>query len=325
MSRKLKDFIYCVYIIRFTNYPKVYVGSSTRWPYRKREHLKDLKDNKHCNKYLQRAVNKYGLENVLIEELEICTDKNAQTLRNLEQKWVNHFDSSNSAFGFNLVKDVIKLGTVGFKMTQKSKDKLSISNIERFKSKESREKVSEQIQNQLNLNPNIFGGKFVPKTYTLFSPVGQEVSITNFCKFCREYDLDYSVMYKVWQGEIVEHKGWKKNLDRINQVKKSFVFLSPDGVRVEILGLRSFCVENNLAYRTMLNIHNNIGVWCQGWRKFREDGLYPVHKGKNFSLQTPSGDIIEINNIKNFCKENSICYETLRKGLTSKGWKIAAS
>lgn len=51
---------------------KVYVGSAVHLRGRKNKHFSQLKHNKHCNKYLQRAYNKYGSEAFLWEVLENC-------------------------------------------------------------------------------------------------------------------------------------------------------------------------------------------------------------------------------------------------------------
>jgi len=53
---------------------KVYIGSTTNFNKRKNEHLKRLRKNKHENKYLQRAFNKYKEDNIKFELIEEIND-----------------------------------------------------------------------------------------------------------------------------------------------------------------------------------------------------------------------------------------------------------
>lgn len=65
---------------------KIYIGSSNHCIHRKSQHFSDLKYQKHCNKYLQRAYNIYGKENFLFEILEFCEPNQ---LLILEQKYID--------------------------------------------------------------------------------------------------------------------------------------------------------------------------------------------------------------------------------------------
>lgn len=67
---------------------KIYIGSSINIPIRWNEHKNDLKKKIHCNIYLQRAVEKYGIENFKFEIVEKCDPAYCITL---EQKYINAF------------------------------------------------------------------------------------------------------------------------------------------------------------------------------------------------------------------------------------------
>lgn len=51
---------------------------------------------------------------------------------------------------------------------------------------------------------NANAGKF-----SLVSPSGERVEVSNLCKFCRENGLDQAHLYKVKSGQQKTHKGWK--------------------------------------------------------------------------------------------------------------------
>lgn len=59
-----------IYIIRCNGSNKVYVGQTSNFRRRKQTHLRELADNKHINKHLQRAFVKYGADSFIWEFLE---------------------------------------------------------------------------------------------------------------------------------------------------------------------------------------------------------------------------------------------------------------
>ena len=106
-----------------------------------------------------------------------------------------------------------------------------------------------------------------------------------------------------------------------NLVKKTFEFIDPKGNYVKIFGLRQFCIENNLHYNTMRNVHAGLGISCQGWKKFYADGRSLQRKGASFVLQK-DGQVIEGNNLKKFAKDNNLNYKSLLDGCFCEGYVL---
>lgn len=90
-----------IYKITNTLNNKVYVGSSKdiygRWV----QHKNKLNQNKHHNRYLQFAWNKYGEENFVFKIIELCGE---ESLFVNEQKWYDYYNSGNDEHGYNLSK-----------------------------------------------------------------------------------------------------------------------------------------------------------------------------------------------------------------------------
>ena len=59
-----------IYQIRNLVNGKVYVGSAVNLRARMQSHFGELKNNKHNNRHLQRAYDKYGLDKFVFEVLE---------------------------------------------------------------------------------------------------------------------------------------------------------------------------------------------------------------------------------------------------------------
>lgn len=96
---------------------KIYIGKSTNIKIRKKSHENSFIRKQAVNIHLQRAVDKYGIENfefIVLEEvcLENIDDK--------EKYWINYFKSYDEKFGYNKT-----MGGDGGKLTLEIKLKIS--------------------------------------------------------------------------------------------------------------------------------------------------------------------------------------------------------
>lgn len=89
-------------IYRITNIisGKVYIGSSKRLLDRKTDHIRDLTNNKHRNRYLQKAFNKYGADAFSYEILELR--ENTENLIYIENQWIKRCNSASASHGYNI-------------------------------------------------------------------------------------------------------------------------------------------------------------------------------------------------------------------------------
>lgn len=100
MSNNIK----CIYKIINKNDNKFYIGSTKNFKKRKLVHLLKLKNQTHHCIHLQRAVNKYGIENfdfLIIEECENYKEVEQDILNNLDYSKV--YNVSKSASGGDLI------------------------------------------------------------------------------------------------------------------------------------------------------------------------------------------------------------------------------
>jgi len=103
------------YIYKITNNvnQKIYIGQTSRnIDIRWKEHCRHLKNNMPICK----AINKYGKENFIIENIEECCDN---LLDEREQYWIKYYDSFNKEKGYNATIGGQK---TGFEMTSKMQE-----------------------------------------------------------------------------------------------------------------------------------------------------------------------------------------------------------
>lgn len=94
---------------------KFYIGSSFNVRNRKYSHFSCLRLNKHSNKHLQNAYNKYGASNFVYEIICICDSNNTFTL---EQFYIDLLKPQ-----YNIRE--IAINNSGFKHTRESIDKIT--------------------------------------------------------------------------------------------------------------------------------------------------------------------------------------------------------
>lgn len=122
---------------------KKYVGSTSNFRKRYREHYSQLLQEKHVNFHLQNAFNKYGENNFEFWILEECQNVR-DTLLFIEQKYIN------SDGDYNICKIAGKQkGDVytGHEISDRHRKIIAESNHNRVWSEESRRKLSEASKN----------------------------------------------------------------------------------------------------------------------------------------------------------------------------------
>ena len=92
-------------IYRITNIInfRIYIGSSIHVETRWKEHLNDLRKNKHPNYYLQKDFNLYGEDKFIFSIVEEC---NKDELQKKEQFYLDKWQPFHKNYGYNIRKDV---------------------------------------------------------------------------------------------------------------------------------------------------------------------------------------------------------------------------
>lgn len=99
---------------------KLYIGQTSNLDNRWFQHKNQLQQNKHTNKHLQNAWNKYKEENFKFNIIKECSDKD--DLNKLEKYYIKINNSNNENFGYNLTS-----GGEGFRLNDSVKRQMSIS------------------------------------------------------------------------------------------------------------------------------------------------------------------------------------------------------
>ena len=79
----------------------IYIGSSVELKKRITQHKSDLRNNRHHSPRLQNSFNKYGKENFVFEIIEEL-DCDRETLREVEQHYLDKYNSYDRNTGFNI-------------------------------------------------------------------------------------------------------------------------------------------------------------------------------------------------------------------------------
>ena len=122
---------------------KVYIGQSKNVNKRKNKHFTLLRHNKHNNKHLQSAWNKYFEKNFVFEIIESFESYDPDIINEREIFWIKYYNSFNKDFGYNNTSggDGIK----NYKHTEEAKKKISEASKKQKLSKEHKEALLKSI------------------------------------------------------------------------------------------------------------------------------------------------------------------------------------
>lgn len=109
-----------IYVITNKVNNKVYIGQSENIELRFNQHLTMLKGNRHTNKHMQNAYNKYGEENFGFDTLYIAKDN--EDLNHLESLFISLYKTNNQEIGYNKTS-----GGEGYLLNNEIKKKISIN------------------------------------------------------------------------------------------------------------------------------------------------------------------------------------------------------
>lgn len=171
-----------IYIIVNTVNSKVYVGSSVDVGKRRSSHFRSLDKNKHPNKHLQSAYNKYSKDAFAMHLLEYVDDES--NLLEREQYWINTTKSYDRNVGYN--NSPSAFNSLGVKHSEESKKIRSISSV--------------------GENNPMFGKKHKEETLKLMSDNRGKTSVF-------QYDLKGNFIKEWIDGatEAQEIKGFSRN------------------------------------------------------------------------------------------------------------------
>lgn len=126
----------CIYKITNIVNGKIYIGKTDNPTRRWYKHK--LESKKYLNRYLYRAMNKYGLENFTFEIIHENIPNSE--IDSYEIKYIKELNSK-APNGYNMTDG--GEGTIGRPMKESTKEKLRIANKNKFVSEETRNKLSE--------------------------------------------------------------------------------------------------------------------------------------------------------------------------------------
>lgn len=232
------------------------------------------KDTKNKNSYLgsgkilKKAIKKHGKENFKKEILEVC--KNNDELCEREIYWINFYNSTDNKIGYNLSKGG-KGGILGYKMSKKTKNKLSIALKNRILSKEHKDGISKALKNKpksdIHKKRVSDGVKKIYKNGFISPSKGKKHSLEfreNMTKILQGTSranksiLIHGIKYKSFK-EASEKTGLSffkirkiYNNNTINKIKKSVLI-------------------NDIEYESLIEAHKKTGISLHSIRKIRND------------------------------------------------------
>jgi hypothetical protein len=325
--------IYTIY--RFTNNKnnKVYIGKTSNF----RERINSHKFNyKNGDTVFYKALRKHGWGSFCIDI--IYQTKNHEHCLEMETYFIyeyNSYISFENSNGYNMTlggEGSLGANTKTYNFYDIYGNYYTITNLYQFcTEKNISSKVMYDLANGKRLKYDIYISALKEKrkfkTFKLYDTIKQEIiEITDLSEFCEKNGYNkVNMMRLVTNG--VNHYDIFKNINKIDYIpmeerKYSFIF---KGQIITIINLKDYCEQNNLSYTKMNDLYRGK---CKSHGDYINN--YPDYIPPNkriLKLISPSGEILEINNIKKFCIENGLsdlCIQALKskKQKQHKGYRL---
>jgi|TARA_R100000479_G_C6376080_1_gene199069 hypothetical protein len=166
-----------------------------------------------------------------------------------------------------------------------------------------------------------------------YDPSGKQIIINCMSIFAKKHNLSAACLSLVYNGELLQHKGYsvlhpdevvrKKKELKLQQSErnsKTIKLRNPNGNIVEITNLVGYCREHGLNARNMHNLLTGKAQSCKGWTS-AEKNIKPNDIGcpGHFKFRNPEGKIVEIYNLEKYARENKLDPKPSRaaKGLSA--------
>ena len=223
---------YKVYKITNTVNQKIYIGY-TKQTIDKR--FKQHSYSKQINMPIVSAIKKYGCENFVIEEM--CSFDNKQDAVDYEIKQINLLSPEYN----------VHIGGTGGPMYGLMNGMTGKKHSEDWKQKKSESMVGEK-------NP-MYGKTHSDEVKDLLSKL-------------KTGNIPWNKNKKgVYKEQTILSLKKPKSEEHKNKLKKTYTFTSPEGIHIEVFGLRDFCVQNNLNVGAMSEVFAGKRTAYKGWKK----------------------------------------------------------
>ena len=199
-----------VYCIKNSTNSHQYIGSSKYLKNRHADHFSKLRNGVHCNKYLQRAFDKYGEDcfNFVIleytEAVNLVTREqwyldNLKPEYNINKKAYSCLGRGNSPETRRKISEANK----GKIVSQATRQKKSQSLLGHFVSNETKEKISAKAKQRLSGNPQnhpMFGKTHSEDSRLLIKRKRQFQDMSHLCKSIKQLNKQTGEVIKIWDS-----------------------------------------------------------------------------------------------------------------------------
>lgn len=227
---------------------KRYIGSSINIERRLKEHLRNLRANRHCNQHLQNAWNKYP-EQLIFEELEFCEPTE---LISFEQYYIDYYRSYDRNFGYNIDRYASHSGNhlseeTKIKISNKHKGKkLQEETVQKIRLKNTGKKKPKQSKKMKQLFDS---GKLTFPRYNEVSEYKQKLWSQHLSESAKKRYADYNNRPKGISILVVQDDGnkfifpSKREAARILKVDKSAITYAIQHCNGRLNKIKAFVFE----------------------------------------------------------------------------------
>lgn len=215
-----------IYQIKNTKSDTVYIGSSNNIEHRLKVHKRNLIRNKHINRHLQNAWNKYGAATFIFESIEEVMD--TAGLLGRESYYINK--TIKNQYNFSTCPTAPMLGK---HLTREQRNKIGNAHRGKVVSAETRKKISNNRAGKLLSTEhkwNIFYSTWKSKSRLTIKQINnilenEKKEYLTVMSLSKEYKISFIKMWNILNDKLI-HSDQQKLIDRYNNRKESYLSLA---------------------------------------------------------------------------------------------------
>lgn len=174
-----------------------YIGQTIHPTTRKQQHFGQARRG--GTSYLHRSIRKYGKSNFTWEILCECSSK--EELDEMEFHYIKQYNTYHKGYNMSWGGE---LASTGYKHTDECRERMSKYQLLHHPTRG--KKLSDSHKQKISEAHK--GKVYTSKTYSITTPDGETLKVTNLAKYCRENKIQNSHMTEVAQGKRKSHKGY---------------------------------------------------------------------------------------------------------------------
>jgi group I intron endonuclease len=134
-------------------------------------------------------------------------------------------------------------------------------------------------------------------------PDGKEYVVEDIIRFCGKYNLDHNEIKKLVTKEVLDYRQWRM---ADMEFSSRIIVNRKNGIEEEVFNPSVFAKKHGVNQSHISKLLSGVRKSCGSWVVKNRIFVDKPHSGKVYKILSPTGNVVEFNNLENFSRENNM-------------------